>query len=609
MRHKKLLALTFLFPLLLSSCRGFDDFYRYFDSYSKVDDISYDVPEKTVEIDVFNLIKTTKKHQKNKDYIPKRSEIYARTIHVMFYDDEELVPYLSLNDFFNVLNSLYESSSSNPTFVTTDKDATYSFQSGGDFVFEFKDNYEEGAFYINGDLSMYLNSSNEAIDSSLQLGSKYTDYNLYGDYSKNEKKRSYIDAGYEIHEEEGIRYYPLSLLNISFSDYTTMTFFYNYEDIYIFDDYEYFHDEFAYYEGLNVKHPYVSFYNYAYSRTDKMIEAVKKDRLSSYLFFLQNFYGLKSTWEWDDKEMDDYLNSFNFKDNLLSSNDNMRKNALANLIYYLDDAHTSFYFTSPYERASSYRPSSYNTKINSMVLSIRAIDKIRNESNLIDINYSKDNKTALFILESFDGIDTDYKGKSASELAQSDDFFYVADKLKTIKEKGGVENVIIDISTNGGGYVLTMMKIGALISSSNSFGLTFHDDSSYGYEVYNVAVDSNLDNKYDLDDVYGDDFNIYIMTSSYSFSCANSFPFLAQKVLGTHIIGETSGGGECSVLPLVLPTGEMLYHSYSLHIGYYDANSSTWYSSESGARVEDKYYIGYENTQRYDMEYLSNLIK
>jgi hypothetical protein len=64
--------------------------------------------------------------------------------------------------------------------------------------------------------------------------------------------------------------------------------------------------------------------------------------------------------------------------------------------------------------------------------------------------------------------------------------------------------------------------------------------------------DCNLDGVIDENDklISGGDFNIYCLTSSVSFSCANLLPhMLRDSNPEIKIIGHQSAGGECCVLP------------------------------------------------------------
>jgi hypothetical protein len=73
------------------------------------------------------------------------------------------------------------------------------------------------------------------------------------------------------------------------------------------------------------------------------------------------------------------------------------------------------------------------------------------------------------------------------------------------------------------------------------------------------------------------------MTSDCSFSAANAFACTASYAGICKTIGQTSGGGECAVGIHYLPNGEYLYHSSSLHLGYYSESNNQFIGFESGA--------------------------
>ena len=76
-------------------------------------------------------------------------------------------------------------------------------------------------------------------------------------------------------------------------------------------------------------------------------------------------------------------------------------------------------------------------------------------------------------------------------------------------------------------------------------------------------VDRNLDGKFDEKDKdVKINLNVGVLTSNYSFSCANMFPAM-MKDYGVALIGQQSGGGSCCVL--FNPSAEGFGYRYSTH--------------------------------------------
>ena len=146
----------------------------------------------------------------------------------------------------------------------------------------------------------------------------------------------------------------------------------------------------------------------------------------------------------------------------------------------------------------------------------------------------------------YEGWDNYYKGLGEAPTV-GDTFGYVLSSFKTAKQEG-VKNVVLDICTNGGGSSLA--NIGLLGILNGGIGYDSYIDTFNKYHIVEECiVDINLDGKCDEKDkeaAKAFDFNIGVLTCSYSFSCANLFPACAKE-LGYKIIGERSGGGSCSI--------------------------------------------------------------
>ena len=127
-----------------------------------------------------------------------------------------------------------------------------------------------------------------------------------------------------------------------------------------------------------------------------------------------------------------------------------------------------------------------------------------------------------------------------------------------------------------------MAKILALISKDNKAAVSMMSESVGAVNTSTCSVDVNMDGKYTADEVFGNDFNIYVMCSDCSFSCGNAFPCYAQK-MGIKIIGERSGGGECAVGIHYMPNSEYVYHSSMTHLGYFDKANKDFKGFENGA--------------------------
>ena len=220
-----------------------------------------------------------------------------------------------------------------------------------------------------------------------------------------------------------------------------------------------------------------------------------------------------------------------------------------------------------------------------------------------EVHYSSSGKTAYFYFDSFTFDARRYDPAKADELWKSDSYFHFVHAFEEIKAHGGVENVIIDDSCNGGGTIGIALKLLALISKNNVGNAYQYDILNHSLSKMSCQVDSNHDGKYDADDVYGDDFKISILSSPVSFSCGNLFPVYAQYTGDATIIGQTSGGGECVVGNTYLPSGRAIQYSSNKALCKYDGEKVIR-GVELGATpdIEVPYY------QFYDIDALEGAI-
>ena len=118
-------------------------------------------------------------------------------------------------------------------------------------------------------------------------------------------------------------------------------------------------------------------------------------------------------------------------------------------------------------------------------------------------------------------------------------------------KENGIKTFIVDDSANtGGSSAVLAYMLQIMLNSrrhSNVFELKMLNTATQNVFVAPFELDLNLDGKFDDADkevVY--DFNFAILASGRSFSCGNYLPVYAKEY-GIPIIGDTSGGGECSV--------------------------------------------------------------
>ena len=168
--------------------------------------------------------------------------------------------------------------------------------------------------------------------------------------------------------------------------------------------------------------------------------------------------------------------------------------------------------------------------------------------------YYSSGDTAVILLTAFtadrEAWEAYYRGDGP---IPGDTYGTVAQGLIKAAEDGQVQNVIIDLSTNGGGYSDAAAACISLMTGRD-YLCGYDELSKQHFKVY-FDIDRNLDGVFDeKDEEVHYDYHYGALVSNASFSCGNLFPFLVRDEGGV-VIGERSGGGVCSIQKAVLSEG------------------------------------------------------
>jgi len=182
-------------------------------------------------------------------------------------------------------------------------------------------------------------------------------------------------------------------------------------------------------------------------------------------------------------------------------------------------------------------------------------------------------------------------------------FLYSYDK---ISKNNNIKNVVVDISCNGGGDVKACMFISAMLAGGefkNVFKTTYDD----AINVCGYYADANVDGVINDDDFKMKDKNVYILSSTYSFSCANMLPTNLFQLPNCHVVGKRGGGGSCIVHPAASAIGTGFRMSGPMKHGY--LKNGVFYYNDEG--IEPEYYIDdniyYRNSREDLIKYIHNI--
>ena len=408
--------------------------------------------------------------------------------------------------------------------------------------------------------------------------------------------RSYDGYNLDTVVKDGKTYYPMGLLSIAFQQDISRMFMYSSQDKMLFEystseqtecSFKLGQDENSTIRGI-VSKSYLDQYAEDGDSTKLKLPKYMVEYTKDLIYFIMDTqYGLAGVLGY--KSMADYLDNTLYSDKFLSEKPVEYANAYSIALSLLNDGHTGY---SPslylYEGTGLGNKTYYQTllKDRTMLYSIlnnqRESELKKTDSALTDVRYSDDGTAAYFSFNGFSAARY-YSDTMSEDERLTDTYYRFVKNLNEIKAKGGVERVVIDESTNGGGYVLIMGKLLALMSKTNSADMYMKNDITGTVMKYNVQVDSNNDGVYDTNDCYGQYFKFYLVTSAYSFSCGNALPYIAQNDGIVQLVGTRTGGGECSVESVLLPFGQSIIHSSDWHIGTYDEKTKTFTGDEEGA--------------------------
>ena len=290
----------------------------------------------------------------------------------------------------------------------------------------------------------------------------------------------------------------------------------------------------------------------------KQTSAMRKAAVNSFLFAMNYFYGLKSYK--GIKGFKSYISSEDY-DLLLSEDAQDNITAMKRVIYgQLDELHThidspSIYSSDPGQ--FTYYLSDCGEFLNEYYTLKNQQTALRNETlgeNFPAIRYSGD--TAIITMDSFDtGLNEeiyDSDGNLKDTAWKYDSYYFMRHCMADIAKHTEVNDIVLDLSLNGGGNIGALKRTLGFLTDKIILDYGY-DTLTNEYSCSRFKVDTDGDDYYD-DDAY-EQYRWTVLSSLNTFSAANNFVCKAKQQGLAKLIGHRSGGGMCSVLPLVLADG------------------------------------------------------
>lgn len=320
---------------------------------------------------------------------------------------------------------------------------------------------------------------------------------------------------------------------------------------------------------------------------------------ANFLFTLDYFYGLTPT-----KYFSTHLDEATL--NALSSTSRIESfNAIGKVLYNdIDEMHTSldslsFYLSSEDDYALNLGENRKKYLSESSDLSSAYMVACPNDE---PVRFYDD--TAIIVSDypiktaSYSSTH-DANGNLLSDAYKIDSFYYMKEMMGRIEAHGGIKNILLDLSRNGGGNMGAVFRMLGFLTRGqiNYGGYRVIDDYAYAMGL-NIDVDEDGD--YEDDDSYSS-YNWGILTSNVTFSAANFLACYAKTYGLAQIFGEKSGGGACPIYGFVNADGSNFHISgpSQMVIPVLDGTSLKPILVQSGADVDKtldtSYFYGHDD--------------
>lgn len=471
-----------------------------------------------------------------------KNEVYpltAKTMTLYFKDGGEL-PYVDVRNFLNSLEGLYQTryfgfQTPTPRRLTVswrDSSNTYSLT-----VDDQKDAIEVSSLTF-----FDLLHSTSGTDYSFDL--KSVGYSESGGEGTVFSLGSY---GIDIYRKKDLVLLPLCVANTIFCSSHYLNLYYNGSAVYS----SYFN--FAMDEECQ-KEAFLSNQNWGKA----IPEDVAKMNKANFLFILDRYYGLWSslpaTPEFSSAQ--ELLSSTNEAD-VFSAMDSI-------LMDQIDEMHTSFDSLSFYAPTSPGRSLTFGKNRAAFLQESKELEASYKQAYPENepVRYAGDTAILVSPYPIQTGSLSELKDKNGNLLPdayQKDSFYYMKEMISRIDSHGGIKNILIDLSRNGGGNLGALFRILGLMSDED---VTYASKNRLDNKttVSRMKVDADEDGDYSDKDAVSS-YNWGLLTSKLTFSAANYWACYVKDHGIGKIFGEQSGGGACSIVGFVNADGSSFHLS------------------------------------------------
>lgn len=339
--------------------------------------------------------------------------------------------------------------------------------------------------------------------------------------------------------------------------------------------------------------------------TDEMYEAPTGEMSEEFAFFNYNelrflmdtFYGLKP--EHGINNFGDYFSSTGLLFDLAGTDSNAFDDALRILtMKYFDDGHSGLLKKSYLSGKMDLNDPDELDKqlsalgVSSNIMGFSGLDRKmkrqeyypdRPEFDAMTLDggaclYEEVGDTAIITLDSFAAKKRDYYTEADLTNPQDTIELIAYANAQITREDSPIKNVVLDLSCNGGGEAdAAVFVLGWFMDIGR---IALKDTLTGAQSICSFNADINLDGDFGYDDPLPIEINRYCVISNASFSCGNLVPAAFKGSNNITLIGTTSGGGTCAVLPCTTASGAIFAMSGPMQVS--TVKNGSFYNVDSG---------------------------
>jgi C-terminal processing protease CtpA/Prc len=195
--------------------------------------------------------------------------------------------------------------------------------------------------------------------------------------------------------------------------------------------------------------------------------------------------------------------------------------------------------------------------------------------------YQEVGSTAYITFDEFDLDYLDYYGPLDNAPANDLVANVIRAHQQIMRADSPVENVVIDLSCNDGGAVDAATFLMGWITGD--VPITVQNTMTGASSTATYRADVDLNHVFDENDTLAGK-KVYCLISPLSFSCGNLVPCVFKNSNEVTLIGRTSAGGSCIVLPMSTAYGASFQLSGPKRLAY--SKNGSFYDIDQGAEPD-----------------------